>query len=329
MSNNNVPSGLVLEKDPKILRMFPTPFETLVELAQPALQAQAAERERNKAAAIAEQKHRCKWGNTHLARFISRYVHFYKQKPSENRTYILQQLEAIAKENNVKLPTEAEMNKRRPKKRLVCECVKVNRNDDDYCNYKVYWDGENVVAYLPGENNAPRELHARTKWDELFIRLYTLFKTSDFYKDKYDEHNKNSDEKTDIRRDLEAELIRQFYEVYCYDDSKEYETCPEFIDRKLYNMSAAYAERRKRFFRKKDQVRWTAWWTITYDDNKFGSEDAFRRVLLNKFRNLCVRSGWRIMGVFEHGEENGRLHLHGFFYITEGKEVGERVEKNQ
>ena len=29
------------------------------------------------------------------------------------------------------------------------------------------------------------------------------------------------------------------------------------------------------------------------------------------------------MGVFEHGEENGRLHFHGFFYIPEGQQIGE------
>ena len=140
------------------------------------------------------------------------------------------------------------------------------------------------------------------------------------------ESGKNSEEKQRIRISIEVELIRRFYEEYFYDDDKEREPCPLFISRKLWNLTASYNERRKRFFRKKDQVKWTAWWTITYDDAKFDNEEQFRSKLLNKFRNLAYLKKWKIMGVFEHGEDNNRLHFHGFFYIPKGSEIGKIVD---
>ncbi|MDE6401745.1 MAG: hypothetical protein K2L54_03940, partial [Clostridiales bacterium] len=154
----------------------------------------------------------------------------------------------------------------------------------------------------------------------LFDTLYPIIKS------QYDEKNKTKNAVELIRLRIESELIQQFYEVYDYDDKTENETCHEFIARKLYNKSAAYSMRKKRFYRKADQIRWTAWWTITYDEELFTSEHEFRRVLLNYFRNKSVRNKWRIMGVFEHGEDNGRLHFHGFFYIADGQQVGELVE---
>lgn len=321
MQNSTIPDWIVPETDPSVIRQFSMRPMSLDEFDDQICRVRKEEKN------SPENARRCKWGRTHLARFISRYVHFYKQKPSDNRTFILQQLEDLAKENNITLPTEAEMKKRTPKKRLVCEYIDVNRASDVVRPYKLYYDGEHFVASLPGENKAIREQYERTKWDDLFDGLYMLLKTSDEYKDRFDETNKSYEEKLVIRSDLESELIRQFYEVYDYDDAREKEPCPVFIGRKLWNMTSAYNERRKRFHRKKDQVRWTAWWTITYSDENFADEQTFRRVLLNKFRNLCYRKKWLIMGVFEHGEDNGRLHFHGFFYIPQGQEIGELVDR--
>lgn len=96
-------------------------------------------------------------------------------------------------------------------------------------------------------------------------------------------------------------------------------------------MSAAYAERKKRFHRKKDQIRWTYWVTITYDDKKFANEDVFKKTLLTRFRNLCdpKRNDWLIMGVFERGELNDRLHFHGFCYVPQGQTVGQLVPRSK
>lgn len=268
----------------------------------------------------------CQWTKSKIERFISRYIQYYRKPQSPDRTHMLEQLEAIARENNIRLPSPERIAaaKYEPKKRLIVEAVE--NNSAELRLYKVYSDGENIVGYIPGENKAKdRELHERTRWDDLFDTLYSYLKMLP----ENDEKNKSRAERESIRIRIISELIRQFYEVYGYDDKTEVEPCPIFIERKLYNMSAAYSMRKKRFFRKKDQIVWTAWWTFTYDDAIIASEDEFKSKLLNKFRNLAFRRGWRIMGVFEHGEDNGRLHFHGFVYIPEGTALGELVEKTQ
>ncbi|MCH5162731.1 MAG: hypothetical protein J1G38_04505 [Clostridiales bacterium] len=190
----------------------------------------------------------------------------------------------------------------------------VDENDTRVGTYKYYYDGGQYVAYIPGENAAAeRTVYEKTYWDELFDFHYRELRQKYPYKEQ--------------RCKIESELVNSFYEGYEYDDNVEQETCYEFVSRKIYNLSAAYSARKRRFHRKKDQTQWTAWWTITYDSAKFSSEAVFRKVLLKWFNNMAVRKGWRIMGVFEHGEENERLHFHGFFYIPEGKEIGELVEQ--
>ena len=270
---------------------------------------------------------RCAWRESKLARFISRYVYWYKQPASELRTYVLEQNICIAKENNIILPKPSEMFNRKPKRRLEGEIIDHNQPSRT-AEYKAYFDGENIVAYMPGENTvSERERYERTKWDDLFDQEYAMLKNSD----EYNEKGKDKSAKSELRRNLELTLIERFYKVYGYTDSAETETCSEFIHRKIYNMSASFAERKKRFHRKKDQIRWTYWVTITYDDKKFDSEQAFKKTLLTRFRNLCdpKRNDWLVMGVFEHGEKNGRLHFHGFCYVPYGKDVGQLVSRSK
>ncbi len=325
--------GLELETDPKIKKQFAVrPYRRIVDTLDESdyirreeefqaredfLSRTEAENEK-----IAEKAvcHKCKWGDKRIARFVNRYISVFMKRHMPDREFFLQQLEDVARENNVILPTTEDLEKLRgrPKRKdkMIAEVVDLTR-PNKVSEYKYYYDGSNYVAYVAGENKvAEREVRPRTQWDDLFDVVYPGIKS------QYSEKNKSFEEKLVIRQKVESELISQFYTVYDYDDSKASETCPEFVARKLYNMSAAYMAKKRRFTRKKDQVRWTAWWTITFSDEKFASGAQFRRRLLKKFNNLCVRKGWRIMGVFENGGEYGRLHFHGFFYIPEGQEVG-------
>lgn len=266
---------------------------------------------------------KCSWGRSRINRFVSRYVNICRRKKDANTELYLSQLEEIARENNVQLPTREDAiaaRTSRQKNKLVSEVISDNE-PNEVSLYRYYIDGSSVVAYKVGENKqVERELHEKTQWDTLFDELYRFYKAA-YAKPK----NKEEREKQD--REIEYSLINEFYNNYLYDDKAEAETCPEFISRKIYNRAAAYGQRMTRFRRKKDQVRWSGWWTLTYDDEKFGSEPEFRRRLLNFFRNMSFRRGWRIMGVFEHGSENGRLHFHGFFYFPKGSEIGELVKK--
>lgn len=329
---SKIPEGLELVTDPNVTCLFPSIYRPIVPPTEESLKAyeeygrkrmaECEERERLYDLEYPPQE-RCSWGSSRISRFITRYVSWYYKRQSADRTYFLEQLESIARENHIVLPKLSDVKERIPKKRLVCEAVDVNRYDDIY-KLKVYYDGENIVGYKPCENKPKeRELHVRTKWDDLFDQIYPMIKGLP----DNDEKHKTSEEKNRIRNSIECELVRQFYEIYEYDDQIEDEPCPLFISRKLWNMTSAYNERIKRFRRKKDQVKWTAWWTITYSDDKFTTEHEFRRKLLTYFRNKSYRDGWRVMGVFEHGGENNRLHFHGFFYIPKGYEVGELVQQ--
>ena len=308
MHKNNS-DGLVLETDSYLNKLFGVNGSSaLATMIEPPSMSDIEKEER-------EVLKKCTWGAQRIKRFINRYVCMFRKKHFNGREMFLEQLEEVARENGVKLPTRDEMRAKAfvHKDKLTSEII--NENSREIGTYKYYYDGSNYVAYIPGENGVcERELHERTRWDDLF----------DFHYAEARKKYKCVEMRSAVVRDkLEVELVKFFYEVYDYDDKANAETCPEFIHRKIYNASAAYSGRKRRFYRKKDQTQWTAWWTITYDSAKFANEQQFRKKLLNKFRNLAVRKYWRIMGVFEHGEENGRLHFHGFFYIPEGQQVGE------
>lgn len=295
--------NLVPETNPEIIRMFARPRDKLPDEPFHALD---------------QPEKKCTWGRGRIKRFIAGYVRVYRNRHFPGREQFLAQQEAFARENGVKLPTAEEMYKDRHKKIDTVVSGLVDANDTRVCTYKYYRVGDQYVAYIPGENRQiEKTVYEKTRWDDLFDFHYRELRA----RYKLDPNFTS----VGMRCKIESELVKFFYEAYEYNDEIEQESCCEFISRKIYNTTAAYCARKRRFHRKKDQTQWTAWWTITYDDSKFPSEFAFKKTLLKRFNNLAVRNGWRIMGVFEHGEENERLHFHGFFYIPEGQEVGELV----
>ena len=73
------------------------------------------------------------------------------------------------------------------------------------------------------------------------------------------------------------------------------------------------------------QREWSYFCTFTFSDEKH-TEESFRKSLRNTLKHLVNRKGWKHIGVWERGGENGRLHFHGIFYIPPGGMVGEIVE---
>lgn len=73
------------------------------------------------------------------------------------------------------------------------------------------------------------------------------------------------------------------------------------------------------------QREWNFFCTFTFSD-KLHTEESFRKSLRNTFKHLVARKGWKHVGVWERGGENGRLHFHGIFYIPPGGMVGKIVE---
>lgn len=88
------------------------------------------------------------------------------------------------------------------------------------------------------------------------------------------------------------------------------------------------ALRKKRFKRKAFLNNWNYFVTFTYDDRK-QTEESFRNKLRKCLSNFCSRRGWKLMGIWEYGAEEKRLHFHALMYIPEGQMVGTIEEKKE
>lgn len=96
------------------------------------------------------------------------------------------------------------------------------------------------------------------------------------------------------------------------------------FDVKLKNI----ALRKKRFRRKAFLNNWNYFVTFTYDDEK-QTEESFKSKLRKCLSNFNSRRGWKVMGVWEQGAEEKRLHFHALLYIPDGQMVGTIEEKRE
>ena len=98
----------------------------------------------------------------------------------------------------------------------------------------------------------------------------------------------------------------------------------EKFDVKLKNIEL----RKKRFRRKALLNKWNYFVTFTYDD-KLQTEDSFKNKLRKTLSNFNSRRGWKMMGVWEYGAEEKRLHFHALLYVPDGEMVGVVEEKKE
>ena len=83
-----------------------------------------------------------------------------------------------------------------------------------------------------------------------------------------------------------------------------------FVDENWRRKRRNLYSRRKRFEYKAYNQTYEFFFTVTYDDKKHTAE-SFEASLKSCFSNLHKRYGCLFQGVWEYGEENGRLHFHG------------------
>lgn len=111
--------------------------------------------------------------------------------------------------------------------------------------------------------------------------------------------------KVEARRSLFREL--ENLDVNAYMSTKDYDEWHQWIARK------------KRFFRKcglnRSRLNW--WFTVTWDPEKFSTEEEWLRALVRWFSNNAFRYGLKVLGGFEYGDENGRLHFHGIAHVPD------------
>lgn len=83
-----------------------------------------------------------------------------------------------------------------------------------------------------------------------------------------------------------------------------------------------YHKRWQRFCQKVSNYDWTYFVTVTYSDELWTDEDAFRYSLNRCFSNLATRREWKVAGRYERGEEGDRLHFHALVMVPPGEMVG-------
>lgn len=111
-------------------------------------------------------------------------------------------------------------------------------------------------------------------------------------------------------------------------DERLKDAIPEDTERKAF--IAENKERKKRnnskkyslLWRKVRLQQWNYFVTLTFDSEKCTAE-TFKAKLTDTLKKLVMRKGWKYIGAWEHGGENGRLHFHGIFVIPDGQMVGE------
>lgn len=108
-------------------------------------------------------------------------------------------------------------------------------------------------------------------------------------------------------------MNQEFGDVLGYDT--EYVT--ERIKQKEHNLYL----RQRRFRQKSYLNEWNYFVTFSFDE-KLMDEAYFRASLRKCLSNLHTRRGWKYMGVFEYGEDNGRLHFHALVYVPDGQMIG-------
>ena len=99
----------------------------------------------------------------------------------------------------------------------------------------------------------------------------------------------------------------------------------EYVERNNERKKTNAIRRKVRLLKKAYLQGWSFFCTFTFSD-ELHTEESFRTSLRNTFKHLVARKGWKHIGVWERGGENGRLHFHGIFYIPPGGMVGEIVE---
>lgn len=170
-----------------------------------------------------------------------------------------------------------------------------------YNNCKVIHDGSHFVASIPltwskgGGGYSPRKADS-ILFDEYYQKAQI---------EGISEQRIASYVEEEIRRDRDIEEW----------------ISPERCQELLKNKRRAVHRRYKRYEGKLMLTAFNWYVTFTYDDEK-STPELFERKLKKCFSNFKSRKNWRVVGVPEDGEENGRRHWHCFIYIPEGSMVG-------
>lgn len=171
--------------------------------------------------------------------------------------------------------------------------------------YKVYKDGNHYVGTLCTTNFCKKHYNKTVSEEQKYFDIHYKFA---------------------LKQGMKATKLHSFMTEKMQSAYPKLKDDKEFINKNIKRNWHNYYSRLKRFKRKADLNLWNKFVTITYDDKKM-NEQTFRKKLRKCLSNLHTRRKWQYMGVFEHGEDNNRLHFHALMYIPDGKMVGDIIEK--
>ena len=174
--------------------------------------------------------------------------------------------------------------------------------------YKIYHDGSHYVGtrVIKAYGKRPPKKPVQTARDIAFDSLYLQAKREGLKENEMADY-------------IEAGLRKLYPADF---------TLRKYIIEKIEKKQRNLWKRIKRFRRKANMNEWNYFVTFTYDPKKQTAE-SFRKKLRKCLSNLHTRRGWKYMGVFEEGGENGTLHFHALMYIPKNEMVGRLIEKNE
>ena len=190
---------------------------------------------------------------------------------------------------------------------ILADDIRENPFDEKHY-YKIYNDGGHFVGtrVVRSKGKRPPKRPAQTAFDIAFDSLY--FQA--------------------VRKGLKNDALADFIQAGLEKLYPASSTLRKFILEKMDKKQRNLWKRIKRFRRKANMYRWNYFVTFTYDPRKHTAE-SFRRKLRKCLSNLHTRRGWKYMGVFEEGGENGTLHFHALLYVPENEMIGRIVERNE
>ena len=174
--------------------------------------------------------------------------------------------------------------------------------------YKIYHDGSHYVAtrVVQSKGKRPPKKPANTAMDIAFDSLYYQA----------------------VRRGLKDEEMVDYIQAGLEKLYPATFTLRKYIIEKIDKKQRNMWKRIKRFKRKAKMNCWNYFVTFTYDPKKHTAE-SFDKKLRKCLSNLHTRRGWKYMGVFEEGFENGTLHFHALLYVPKNEMIGKIVAKNE
>ncbi|MBR2481207.1 MAG: hypothetical protein IKB56_07890 [Clostridia bacterium] len=206
-------------------------------------------------------------------------------------------------------------------------------NKEEFDN--TYWKGRETFFKLNAEGDRAKEAKFVINYMKPYYPRDKHLKNKILQRMGLWEPQKREKSQVEIKlREVYLESVRKRLKNYGEWQSKfvamklkeafpEVENVDDIVDARLGAEITAYTKRMRRLSDKIFLNRFNYFVTLTYDDEKFESEEDFRKAITMTLAHFSNRRGWRYCYCFERGDLNGRLHIHGFFYIPKGEMPGE------